>query len=112
MTFQVVQAPVGYHHSLYLLNYGALYGAGDNEYGQLGIGSTSSPVTSAIQIMASGVSLVGAGHYHSFFVDSSGLYGMGLNSNYQLCLGNTNDQSSPTQLTNPSGIPMQSPFHK
>jgi len=93
---RIIQSPMGYHHALYLLNNGALYGAGDNEYGQLGIGDTISPVTSTIQIKASGVSLVGAGHYHSFFVNSSGLYGMGLNSNYQLCLGNTNDQSSPS----------------
>jgi len=69
----------GQYHTLILNNDGTVWAAGDNTYGEIGIGTTStSPQTSPVQVMInSGTPLanivaVAAGTYQSFAVDSSG----------------------------------------
>lgn len=78
--------PAGYHHSLYVSGF-SLYGSGENQYGQLGVGNSQYNFNTPVFISSGNISLIGAGSYHSFFMNSSGLYGFGYNNNAQLGLG-------------------------
>jgi len=101
----VTQIPVGYDYGIYLNESGA-YGAGDNSYGQLGLGSSSGPFLNPV-LIASDIVLAGGGQSHSFIVNSSGaIFGMGIKENSQLCLGDTTDRNVPTML-NISYIPLK-----
>lgn len=81
-------------HALYLTTGGDLYGAGYNYYYQLGIPSSNINQVDNATLISQGVTLVGSGYFHSFFLNSSGLFGMGLNSDFQLCLNISSDSSN------------------
>ena len=86
----VTAIAAGYYHSLFLKSDGSLWGMGYNESGQLGDGTsgTMNETNLPEQIMASNVTAIAAGAYHSLFLMSDGsLWGMGDNGFYS-CLGN------------------------
>lgn len=88
---------------LLIKNTGALYAAGRNQYGQLGINNTFSR-SSFVQVGAgTNWSKVSVGLWHSLGLTNTGnLYVWGLNDVGQLGLGDSINRSSPTLLA--SGV--------
>ena len=88
---------------------GALYCWGYNYYGQLGDGTSgrntnrNTPV--AVWTMASGVSSVSAGNYHTCAIKGGALYCWGYNGNGQLGDGTTTNSNTPAAVwTMASGV--------
>jgi alpha-tubulin suppressor-like RCC1 family protein len=78
---------------------GSLWGMGQNNYGQLGDGTTTDRF-SPVQI-ATGVTQVAAGDVHTLFVKSDGtLWACGFNNFGQLNDGTTTNRTSPVQVGN------------
>jgi alpha-tubulin suppressor-like RCC1 family protein len=91
----------GDYHSLFLKNDGSLWVMGDNEYGQLGDGTTNN-VNRPEQIVASGVTAIAAGAGHSLFLKSDGsLWAMGYNGDGELGDGTLNNTNQPEQILGP-----------
>ena len=83
---------------------GTVWSVGNNEFGQLGIGSTINQTEPILISELSSIKNIGAGDRHSFAIDSSGvLYAWGNNSFGQLGTGDLNAQLSP-QIINLSSI--------
>ena len=85
----VTAIAAGYGHSLFLKSDGSLWAMGLNTYGQLGDGNTDNCncFTNDLpeQIVASNVTAIAAGYYHSLFLKSDGsLWAMGDNEDGQL----------------------------
>ena len=79
-------------HSLFLTSAGAVYAAGYNATGQLGLGDNNSRSTPIFINGVGGVTItaVSGGYYHSLFLTSTGtVYATGYNGNGQLGLGDT-----------------------
>jgi alpha-tubulin suppressor-like RCC1 family protein len=96
----VVAVTAGALHSLFLKSDGSLWAMGNNEYGQLGDGTTDDQAVPQ-EIVASNVVAVAAGTegFHSLFIKSDGsLWGMGYNIAGQLGDGTTNDSHIPIQI--------------
>ncbi len=98
----------GSSHSLFVKSDGSLWAMGYNAYGQLGDGtygpSPSHSTNLPEQVVASGVTAVAAGLFHSLFLKSDGsLWGMGRNNAGQLGIGNYTDTNRPVQIV-PSGV--------
>ncbi len=71
---------------------------GNNNHGQLGDGSTGY-ITRPEQIVASNVTAISGGGYHSLFLKSDGsLWGMGYNYWGELGDGTFNDANLPEQI--------------
>ena len=90
-------------HSLFLKSDGSLWGMGRDIFGQLGDGSfmTKAPygTNRPEQIVASNVTAIAAGSFHSLFLKSDGsLWGMGYNLYCQLGDGTTNNVNLPEQI--------------
>ncbi len=90
---------------------GNLYAWGDNTYGQLGIGNTTNPNNSPVEVtLPSGVTswtAVAAGHFHSLAIGNDGnLYAWGDNSYGECGTGNTiiNPWTTPQKVILPSGV--------
>ncbi|CAG9560566.1 unnamed protein product [Danaus chrysippus] len=109
---KIVDIACGRHHTL-LLTENGIYSAGDNSYGQLGVGCRWGGAIGDAAI-ASGelihvsynwtapIIVISAGHYHSAAVDAGGrLYTWGVHG--QLCLGSVDDQYSPRLVTKLQG---------
>ncbi len=95
-------------HSLFLKSDGSLWAMGANVYGQLGDGtySTTAPygTNRAEQIVASGVTAIAAGGFHSLFLQSDGsLWAMGANVFGQLGDG-TYRPPLPMESASPSRL--------
>ena len=84
----------GRSHVVASRNYGALFAWGQNNYGQIGNGSTTNLYTPTLQLNVNSWIAVSTGFYHSLAIDNDGgLYTWGYNSNGQLGNGTTlNDQ--------------------
>ena len=105
---KVTKVAVGANHTLILKqdsngNPGTLWAMGDNQYGQLGDGTTTDR-SLAVEVKVGGEAVTGvtdiaAGDNHSFYIKSDGsLWAMGLNASGQLGNGNTTTQPSPIQI--------------
>jgi|ERR1017187_1964573 alpha-tubulin suppressor-like RCC1 family protein len=99
----IMAIATGYFHSLFLKNDGSLWGMGFNYYGQLGDGTYTTiypyGITHPKQIIASNVTAIAAGDYHSLFLKSDGsLWAMGGNGSGQLGDGTTNSVNRPEQI--------------
>ncbi len=87
----------GISHTMILKEDGTLWGAGNNNRGQLGDG-TNINRTSPVQIM-SDVKFVSAGQYHTMIIKNDGtLWGTGKNSLGQLGDGTTTNRNFPVQI--------------
>jgi alpha-tubulin suppressor-like RCC1 family protein len=92
----------GSFHSLFLKNDGSLWAMGYNHSGQLGDGTTDHGFYSTNrpeQIVASNVTTIACGYFHSLFLKSDGsLWVMGDNESGQLGDGTYNNALSPEQI--------------
>lgn len=101
------QMAAGFGHSCMVVNSKA-YCVGQNAYGQVGDGSTTTR-TALTQVVVSGelsgkiVSMVGAGAYHSCVVADGRLYCWGRNTYGQLGDGSTTDSPVPIEV-NMAGV--------
>ena len=103
----VTKIAAGYGHSLFLKSDGSLWAMGYNYFGQLGDGTTDSGnyyTNLPEQIMASNVTAIATGAYHSLFLKSDGsLWAMGYNNYGQLGDGTYNSTNQPEQIV-PSNV--------
>ena len=85
------------YHNLAIRSDGTLWGWGYNGYGQVGDGTTNSPVTAPVQISsASDWVAIGCGRNHSMAVNENDeVYAWGYNGNGQLGDATTDNRSSP-----------------
>ena len=100
VTTNVTAIAAGWNHSLFIMNDGSLWAMGNNAYGQLGDGHyNSTGINKPEKVVASGVTAIAAGEYHSLFLKSDGsLWAMGNNADGQLGDGTWNDQVSPEKI--------------
>jgi len=84
-------------HSLALLNDGTVKAFGDNTSGQLGLGNTTTPITTPTLIPGlSNVKQIACGNGHSLVLLNDGtVKAFGYNTSGQLGLGNTTPYTSP-----------------
>jgi len=96
----VTKIAAGGYHTLFLKGDGSLWAMGNNRFGGLGDGtSTTYGTNRPSQIVAGGVTVIAAGGGHSLFIKSDGsLWGMGWNAFGQLGDGTINDTNRPMQL--------------
>jgi alpha-tubulin suppressor-like RCC1 family protein len=96
----------GGSYALAIMTDGTMYAWGNNGSGQLGDGTTTyqySPVKVSLPIGKS-ASIVTAGSGNTYAIMTDGTtYAWGANSGGQLGIGNTINQSTPTQVTLPTG---------
>ncbi|KRT83036.1 Regulator of chromosome condensation repeat containing protein [Oryctes borbonicus] len=100
--YHVVQIASGENHSIALTNNGYLFAWGANNFGQLGIGTTtprepSPTVISSLQGIP--IAFIACGGNHTFALSKSGaVFGWGKNTLGQLGLNDTNSRLYPCQL--------------
>jgi alpha-tubulin suppressor-like RCC1 family protein len=89
----------GLHHTFFVMNDGTIKVCGNNEYGQLGLGHTTSPITTLTDLPFTGVKNIVCGYHHTFFIMEDGTVKCcGDNSGGQLGLGNTTTVYTVTNL--------------
>ena len=101
----VTKLAAGGYHSLFIKSDGSLWSMGDNSYGQLGDGTTSTHYFPT-EIVSSGVIAIAAGRNHSLFIKRHGnvfhttteLWAMGDNTYGQLGDGTTNNHATPVLI--------------
>ena len=91
----------GKNHTFILKNDGTLWGCGNNKYGQLGLGDTSSRTTfTQVTTNADNVKSVYCGYNHTIILKNDGtLWGCGYNGYGNLGLGDTTNRNTFTQIT-------------
>ncbi len=105
------QLSSGYSHALGLAADGTVWAWGDNQYGQLGDGTTAdSAVPVQVQLPAGiVVTEIAAGSMFSLaLTDSGAVYGWGRNSGRQLADGTTTDRPVPDLASALSGVQVAS----
>lgn len=97
---RVVAVEAGRYYSLALLSNGTVYAWGRNDVGQLGIGNTTSPQASPVQISGlTDVIALAAGDDHTLALKSDGsIWVWGDNPNGELGTGNNNPYTNPVPL--------------
>jgi hypothetical protein len=94
----VTQIAAGSVFSLFVKSDGSLWGMGDNEYGELGLGPVLLATNVPQEIVTSGVGMVAVGYFHSLFTQGNALWAMGDNEFGQLGDGTTNNHYVPEQI--------------
>ena len=91
---------MGYsYYSLILENDGTLWGCGQNNYGQLGLGDNNNR-NIFTQVTTNDIKSVYCGDSHTFILENDGtLWGCGRNNEGQLGLGDTANRNTFTQIT-------------
>ncbi|MFA6285846.1 MAG: chitobiase/beta-hexosaminidase C-terminal domain-containing protein [Opitutaceae bacterium] len=100
------QVSTGQDHTLALRRDGTVWAWGDNDYGQLGQGTSSGSLYPAKVVGLAGMKAIAAGALHSLAVKSDGtVWGWGYNGNGQLGTGTaTTQELSPVQVVALSGV--------
>ena len=95
----------GMYHTLILKNDGTLWGCGDNEYGQLGLGDDNNRYTfTQVTTNANDIKSVYCGGYHTIILKNDGtLWSTGYNGEGRLGLGDDNNRYTFTQVTTNAG---------
>ena len=103
-----IAVAAGKYHRLALKSDGTVWAWGDNEYGQLGDGTSgefAGKYTPVQVISLSGVIAVAAGWYHSLAVKSDGtVWAWGYNRYGRLGDGSTTQRDTPVQVSGLSGV--------
>ncbi len=88
-------------HTFILKNDGTLWGCGDNQYGELGLGDTTNrSIFTIIGINTNDIELIYCGNYYTLILKNDGtLWGCGLSDYGQLGLGDISSESTFTQVT-------------
>jgi alpha-tubulin suppressor-like RCC1 family protein len=95
----------GKYHSLALKSDGAVWAWGNNDYGQLGNGTSDLSNTPVPVIGLNGISSLAAGEGHSLALNSYGaVWSWGLNDDGQLGKGNYTNINTPGQVKGLSGV--------
>ncbi len=95
----VVQMARAGYHMLALRADGTVWGWGDNQYGQLADGTTTSTTTAIPAIGLTGVAAVAAGYLHSMVLKLDGtVWAWGYNYNGELGDGTTTNRLAPIQV--------------
>ena len=95
----VKQVACGYNHTLILKNDGTVWSAGENEYGQLGLGN-SADQGAFVNTGVTNVKQISASFQFSALIKNDGsLWTCGYNNAGQLGLGNTTNKNTFTQVT-------------
>uniref|UniRef100_A0A1B0A9Q3 Protein RCC2 homolog n=1 Tax=Glossina pallidipes TaxID=7398 RepID=A0A1B0A9Q3_GLOPL len=80
--FNIVQAAVGRHHSLFLTDTGTVFACGDNKSGQCGVGNTTPVITVPTLINYRGPPIVRIGNLHTFGLPEYGQLGHNTDAKY------------------------------
>ncbi len=95
----IVDVDAGLAHSIALTAAGDVWGWGENNFGQLGIGSTGWPRVPYRAVGISGVVSVAAGRYHTLAIRNDGtVWAWGANWNGQLGDGTLTERDRPVQV--------------
>ena len=91
----------GKYHTLILKNDGTLWGCGQNNYGQLGLGDSSNRTTfTQTTTNVDDIKEIRCGGNHTIILKNDGtLWGCGNNNNGHLGLGDTTNRKTFTQIT-------------
>jgi alpha-tubulin suppressor-like RCC1 family protein len=98
----IIAVAVGKAHSFALSKSGKVYMAGDNNYGQLGLGDSDNrdTFTEVSDLGGKNIIAIAAGHFHSFALSNDGMvYAAGWNENAQLGLGDNVSRNVFTEIT-------------
>ena len=89
------------NYSLILKNDGTLWGCGNDEYGQFGLGSTRGTTTfTKITTNVNNIKEICYGAYHTLILKNDGtLWGTGYNTSGQLGLGDKTNRTTFTKIT-------------
>lgn len=101
----VTHISAGYYFSLFLKNDGAVWACGNNDYGQLGDGTTTELYIPTQIFNLIDITDISAGYYYSLFLkNDSTVWACGVNFFGQLGDGTTNDQYTPVIDSSLNGI--------
>jgi alpha-tubulin suppressor-like RCC1 family protein len=104
----VTAAAAGNGFTLVLKSDGTVWAWGSDQFGQLGIGTTTAVSATPTQVaFPAGVTIkaIAAGSFHSLAVDTNGnLWGWGFNGAGELGNGLTTNSAVPVQASTPSGV--------
>eukprot|EP01062_Namystynia_karyoxenos_P084384 TRINITY_DN9911_c0_g2_i1.p1 TRINITY_DN9911_c0_g2~~TRINITY_DN9911_c0_g2_i1.p1 ORF type:complete len:1316 (+),score=320.47 TRINITY_DN9911_c0_g2_i1:81-4028(+) len=102
---RAVAVRAGLYHSMLLCDNGALYAAGANNCGQLGLGSGADSFTRVAGLGEAPVVSVSCGYYHSAAVTADGaVYVTGYNTSGELGLGHCRSQNLFVRVRLPTSI--------
>ncbi|GHT76078.1 hypothetical protein FACS1894124_8100 [Spirochaetia bacterium] len=102
---KIIAFGAGFSQTFALGSDGKVWAAGDNYYGQLGLGNTSAITQFTGVPVLSGITAIAVGYSHTIALDRDGkVWVTGRNNDGQLGLGDTVNQNSFTPVTGLSGI--------
>ena len=103
---RIMAIAAGSYHSLALCSDGSVVAWGYNDEGQLGDGSTQTPILPvAVDLGGKQITHMAAGQYHSLALATDGtLRAWGWNGRGQLGDGSTTDQHRPVTISLPGGL--------